>query len=119
MGAFELAVKRGIPCTVVDPRCPGNCSDAGDHSYIGPWAGWHFSRPQRVWLETHYAGVRGLAACQAYVESCTFADEFPNRRLDDGRPVRDFEDLVLWLQEHHPASKTGFLGFQGANLAVY
>ena len=35
--AFELSVKRNIPCIVLDPRCPG-----GDRP--APWNDWHVSR---------------------------------------------------------------------------
>lgn len=61
--AFELAVKRQIPCTVLDPRCPG-----GGHP-SAPWSEWRVSRPQRVWLKAN-CGLRSYAACQAYVASC-------------------------------------------------
>mmetsp|Transcript_15869 Transcript_15869/g.49344 ORF Transcript_15869/g.49344 Transcript_15869/m.49344 type:complete len:435 (-) Transcript_15869:58-1362(-) len=174
--AFELGVKRRIPCTVVDPRCPG-----GD-APVGSWHGWRLTKPQRAWLETNLTGVRGFAPCQAYVESCpirqcqafapadlstagqearawwaqvvgscrvvvglhpdqatgsilqlalafgrpyaavpccTFADDFPERRLADGRPVRTFDDLVEWMRAHDAATELDFLGFHGKNLVVF
>eukprot|EP00403_Amphidinium_massartii_P023889 CAMPEP_0178399834 /NCGR_PEP_ID=MMETSP0689_2-20121128/15481_1 /TAXON_ID=160604 /ORGANISM="Amphidinium massartii, Strain CS-259" /LENGTH=432 /DNA_ID=CAMNT_0020020617 /DNA_START=22 /DNA_END=1317 /DNA_ORIENTATION=+ len=152
--AFELAVKRGIPCTVVDPRCPGS-SEGQSSLAAAPWRGWRLTRPQKMWLEAQAnKGLRGYAACQAYVETCpirqccaavspecaaegsadrqlwfevigdccaviglhpdqatggvvelarafgrpfsvvpccTFADDFPERRLQDGSPVRTYD----------------------------
>mmetsp|Transcript_115248 Transcript_115248/g.223989 ORF Transcript_115248/g.223989 Transcript_115248/m.223989 type:complete len:515 (+) Transcript_115248:45-1589(+) len=176
--AFELSVKRRIPCTVVDPRCPGNTEGLE----VGPWIGWQLSKPQRLWLEATLPGTNGFDACQAYVESCplrqccacapadlvaadekdrlfwakvagdcrvvvglhpdqatgsvlelarvfgrpfavvpccTFADDFPNRRLKDGRPVRTYEELVEWLRAYCPATDVDFLSFHGKNLVVY
>jgi len=175
--SFELSVKRKIPCTVVDPRCPGGDSSASS------WKGWQLSRGQRSWLESSVPGLRGYAECQAYVESCplrqcramvvasefahaeaprrewwseivgkccvvaglhadqatggvmelghafckpwavvpccTFADEFPERQLDDGRPVRTYDDLVEWLRTRFAKVEVDFLPFYGKNLAVY
>lgn len=175
--AFELSVKRQIPCTVVDPRCPGNSEGP-----VGPWRGWQLSKAQRLWLQATLPGTSGFAACQEYVESCplqqccacapadladagekdrlfwaqvagdcrvvvglhpdqatgsvlelarafgrpfavvpccTFADDFPNRRLADGRPVRTYEELVEWLRAYRPATEVDFLSFHGKNLVVY
>eukprot|EP00930_Biecheleria_cincta_P009040 TRINITY_DN110668_c0_g1_i1.p1 TRINITY_DN110668_c0_g1~~TRINITY_DN110668_c0_g1_i1.p1 ORF type:complete len:453 (+),score=64.37 TRINITY_DN110668_c0_g1_i1:114-1472(+) len=59
--AFELSVKRQIPCTVLDPRCPGGGQPAA------PWHGWHVSRPQRHWLKSLGSGLRSYSACQEHV----------------------------------------------------
>jgi len=175
--AFELSVKRQIPCTVVDPRCPGNIEGP-----VGPWSSWRLSKAQRLWLKATLPGMNGFAQGQAYVESCplrqccacapndlaaaeekdrlfwaqvagdcrvivglhpdqatgsvlelarafgrpfavvpccTFADDFPNRRLADGRPVRTYEELVEWLRACSPATEVDFLSFHGKNLVVY
>lgn len=183
--AFELSVKRQIPCTVLDPRCPGGGQPAA------PWHGWHVSRPQRHWLKSLGSGLRSYSACQEHVASsplrqcqatvgealaaaaqdsspgsnsasssswkevlgncrvivglhpdqatggvlelagvlgrpfavvpcCTFADDFPERTLEDGRPVRTYDDLVQWLQvQGGPSAKKDFLQFVGKNLVVY
>ncbi len=181
--AFELSVKRQIPCTVLDPRCPGGISPA-------PWTTWHVSRQQRLWFKT-CLGIRSYVECQEYVAKCplkqcqvgveeaieiaaarnqrntcntvntviredwedvlnckvvvglhpdqatggildlakvlscpfavvpccTFADDFPERRLGD-RPVRTYDDLVEWLLATESAEK-GFLMFFGKNLVVF
>lgn len=181
--AFELSVKRQIPCTVLDPRCPGGMSPA-------PWTSWHVSRQQRLWFKT-CLGIRSYVECQEYVAKCplkqcqigveeaieiaaarnqrntcdtvntviradwedvlnckvvvglhpdqatggildlakvlscpfavvpccTFADDFPERRLGD-RPVRTYDDLVEWLLATDTAEK-GFLMFFGKNLVVF
>ncbi|CAE8590557.1 unnamed protein product [Polarella glacialis] len=60
--AFELGVKRGIPCTVLDPRCPGGGQPAAC------WHDWKLSRPQRLWLKAQ--GIRSYAAGQAHVAGC-------------------------------------------------
>ena len=62
--AFELSVKRKIPCTVLDPRCPGGGEPQST------WHDWHVSRPQRTWFKTEH-GIRSYADCQDYVaEKC-------------------------------------------------
>eukprot|EP00927_Polykrikos_kofoidii_P085710 TRINITY_DN938_c0_g1_i2.p1 TRINITY_DN938_c0_g1~~TRINITY_DN938_c0_g1_i2.p1 ORF type:complete len:619 (-),score=99.31 TRINITY_DN938_c0_g1_i2:571-2391(-) len=176
--AFEFAVKRRIPCTVIDPRCPGG----GDCLEATPWHDMRLSRPQRSWLETNVEHLHGFPACQQHVAKCpllqvcahvpkdctsmqddmhqrwnkltggcrvivglhsdqatgsvvdlalafgrpfavipccTFADDFPERRLTDGRPVRTYDDLVAWLQARSPSSEKAFLGFHGKNLVVF
>mmetsp|Transcript_96047 Transcript_96047/g.299104 ORF Transcript_96047/g.299104 Transcript_96047/m.299104 type:complete len:413 (+) Transcript_96047:107-1345(+) len=62
--SFELSVKRGIPCTVVDARCHGE--------ELAPcaWPDWQLSRGQRLWLQANVPGLRGFKACQAHVASC-------------------------------------------------
>lgn len=192
--AFELAAKRRIPCTVVDPRCPGRPDggcDSQDQAGIeapSSWTGFRLSRAQRLWLEANVPGVKGFAACQAYVESCplwqcratvpcgtnggladttvaialrerwsrvvgechlvvglhpdqatgavvelagefnkpfavvpccTFADDFPERKLANGSSVRTYDDLVAWLRAQSSGTKAGYLGFQGKNLVVF
>ncbi|CAJ1336313.1 unnamed protein product, partial [Effrenium voratum] len=59
--AFELSVKRQIPCTVLDPRCPGTTEPA-------LWQDWHVSRQQRLWLKSQ--GIRSYGDCQAHVLAC-------------------------------------------------
>ncbi|CAK0800075.1 unnamed protein product [Prorocentrum cordatum] len=54
----------------------------------------------------------------AVVPCCTFADDFPERRLADGRAVRTYDDLVQWLRAHGNA-EVDFLRFQGMNQVVY
>lgn len=70
--AFELSVKRGVPCTVVDPRCPGNGSgmEATLDARPARWKGWRLGRLQRAWLEANVPGISGFDACQAYIETC-------------------------------------------------
>ena len=58
--AFELSVKRSIPCTTLDPRCPG-----GGHPQ-STWRDWHVSRPQRTWFKVQH-GIRGYSDCQEYI----------------------------------------------------
>lgn len=62
--AFELAVKRQIPCVTVDPRCPG------DEFQLTRWEGFKVSKPQRTWLEQSVPKLSGYPECQAYVASC-------------------------------------------------
>lgn len=62
--SFELSVKRGIPCTVVDPRC------VGEELVPCAWPDWQLSRSQRLWLQANVPELRGFEACQAYVASC-------------------------------------------------
>ena len=172
--AFELCVKRQIPCVVLDPRCPGGDTDGG----AAAWKDWRVSRQQRLWFKSQ--GIRSYQQCQEYVANCplkqcqvpvetalkalrdqdeewkdvlkcevvvglhpdqatggilelaralgrpfavvpccTFADEFPERRLGD-RPVRTYDDLVEWLLAFEGTSpEKGFLMFFGKNLVVY
>lgn len=174
--SFELAVKLGIPCVVIDPRCPSV-------GKVEAWAGFKVSKPQRSWLEASLPGVNGYPACQAHVASCphlrqcsalvlpgcadqeattrawwtevvgnahvivglhpdqatggvldlatafgkafavvpccTFADDFPERTRPDGKPVRTYDDLVLWLKMRRSGTETSFLPFQGKNQVVF
>jgi len=61
--SFELSVKHGIPCTVVDARC------LGEELEPCAWPDWQLSRSQRLWLEANVAGLKGFKACQAHVAS--------------------------------------------------
>eukprot|EP00929_Paragymnodinium_shiwhaense_P087462 TRINITY_DN47637_c0_g2_i1.p1 TRINITY_DN47637_c0_g2~~TRINITY_DN47637_c0_g2_i1.p1 ORF type:complete len:493 (-),score=100.33 TRINITY_DN47637_c0_g2_i1:153-1577(-) len=175
--SFELAVKRKIPCIVIDPRCPGG----GEELQPARWEEMRLSKPQRSWLEANVPGLSGFPACQGYVASCpltqckafvtkscldpaaaeheawkalverccvvvglhpdqatggvvdlalaygkpfavvpccTFADDFPERQLDD-RPVRTYDDLVEWLKLRDRDVKVDFLSFMGKNLVVF
>lgn len=58
---FELSVKRGLPCTVVDPRC------GGEELQPSAWIDWQLSRTQRQWLEQNRQGVKGIEQCKAIV----------------------------------------------------
>lgn len=172
--AFELCVKRQIPCCVLDPRCPGGGSPAAE------WHDWHVSRQQRLWFKAA-KGIRSYVECQEFVAKCplkqcqvpvetaihalkngdeawedvlkcqvvvglhpdqatggivelamalkrpfavvpccTFADDFPERRLSGDRPVRTYDDLVEWLLTFQgTTAEKGFLMFFGKNLVVY
>lgn len=55
----------------------------------------------------------------AVVPCCTFADEFPERHLEQ-RPVRTYADLIEWLQvTAGPATRKDFLRFFGKNLVLF
>lgn len=171
--AFELCVKRHIPCCVLDPRCPGGGSPAAE------WQDWHVSRQQRLWFKAA-KGIRSYVECQEFVAKCplkqcqvpvetainalkngdeawedvlkcqvvvglhpdqatggivelatalgrpfavvpccTFADDFPERRLSGDRPVRTYDDLVEWLTFQGTTAEKDFLMFFGKNLVVY
>ena len=63
--------------------------------------------------------ARELGRPFAVVPCCTFADEFPDRRLERG-PVRTYADLVDWLQvAGGPATEKDFLRFFGKNLVLF
>ena len=142
--AFELCVKRQIPCVVLDPRCPGGESTGA------AWKDWRVSRQQRLWFKSQgirdqdeewrdvlkcevvvglhpdqaTGGIlelaRALGRPFAVVPCCTFADEFPERRLTGDRPVRTYDDLVEWMLAFEGTSpEKGFLMFFGKNLVVY
>lgn len=55
----------------------------------------------------------------AVVPCCTFADDFPNRRLFGGKVVRTYGDIVAWLKEQMCDTEVGYLSFYGKNLVVY
>jgi len=175
--AFELAVKRGIPCVVVDPRCPGVEGQQGlTLQAPAPWKNWRLSRQQRQWLKTS-RNISDFKECQAHIEAqplrqmrtlvpgdteslegwapilepltaviglhpdqatggvvrlagsfekvfavvpcCTFADDFPDRKLPSGQDVRTYDDLVSWLRSATPNTEVSFLPFQGKNLVVH
>lgn len=175
--AFELGVKRRIPCVVIDPRCPSEAST------IGRWENFKLSKPHRSWLEGTIAGLGGYPECQAYVANCpvrqsgsmvtkectdptskqytwwrdevirsckvvvglhpdqatggvldlalafgrgfavvpccTFADDFPERRLPGGQCVRTYDDLVEWLRLRGSGTETCYLPFHGKNQVIF
>lgn len=53
------------------------------------------------------------------VPCCTFAAEFPRRRLIDGRSVRSYDDLVAWLRQRDPGATASFLDFEGRNVVLH
>lgn len=173
--AFELSVKREIPCVVVDPRCPG------EEMKLQAWKEFRLSRAQRSWLQSNKKGLSNFNDCQQFVASCalrqckgfitkesvesgssrswwadavhgckvvvglhpdqatgavvdlalafdlpfavapccTFADDFPERMLASGAPVRTYDDLVEWLKARSLGTEVEFLPFQGKNLVVF
>eukprot|EP00928_Gymnodinium_smaydae_P089582 TRINITY_DN73523_c0_g1_i1.p1 TRINITY_DN73523_c0_g1~~TRINITY_DN73523_c0_g1_i1.p1 ORF type:complete len:499 (+),score=64.70 TRINITY_DN73523_c0_g1_i1:34-1497(+) len=174
--AFEFGVKRNIPCTVIDPRCPS------EPLKVEPWSNFKLSKPQKAWLEENVSGLKGFPECQAYIATtpvrqscgvvtpectkpgtdrfewwsqtikdaqviiglhpdqatggvvdlalafgrgfavvpcCTFADDFPDRELPNGDPVRTYDDLVEWLKLRGDGTESVFLPFQGKNQVVY
>ncbi|KAJ3242094.1 hypothetical protein HDU81_007848 [Chytriomyces hyalinus] len=65
----------------------------------------------------------GIAAKIPFVvvPCCVFKDDFPERKLRDGKHVCTTLDLVQWIKEKLPDGDvcTKFLDFQGKNMAVY
>merc|ERR1712216_926532 len=55
----------------------------------------------------------------ALVPCCTFAKEFPRRRLAKGQPVCSYEDLMKWLLELDPDAIVDHLPFEGRNAVIY
>lgn len=55
----------------------------------------------------------------AIVPCCTYSQEFPKRKLPDGRPVRKYEELIEYLQLKHPSIKSHQLEFEGRNTVLF
>eukprot|EP00929_Paragymnodinium_shiwhaense_P115186 TRINITY_DN83888_c0_g1_i1.p1 TRINITY_DN83888_c0_g1~~TRINITY_DN83888_c0_g1_i1.p1 ORF type:complete len:386 (+),score=45.84 TRINITY_DN83888_c0_g1_i1:241-1398(+) len=55
----------------------------------------------------------------ALVPCCTFAKEFPKRRLESGQAVRSYDDLISWLRELDPSASLQHLDFEGRNAVLY
>merc|ERR1711976_512493 len=55
----------------------------------------------------------------ALVPCCTFAKEFPRRRLKTGQSVGSYEDLIQWLLELDPGASLDHLDFEGRNIVIY
>ena len=53
------------------------------------------------------------------VPCCVFARLFPDRTLQDGKPVSSYEDLLDFLQEQDPSIQRTQLSFGGKNIALW
>lgn len=68
--AFELTVRRGIPCTVVDPRLP-----LGEPGKPSPCTSWQLSRAQHRFVSTILSGTSSqqtmeYARCVDHIAKC-------------------------------------------------
>ncbi|EDQ86005.1 uncharacterized protein MONBRDRAFT_28785 [Monosiga brevicollis MX1] len=55
----------------------------------------------------------------ALTPCCTYAKEFPKRRLANGTPVRSYSQLLDFLQQKHPSIQRCQLDFEGKNVCLY
>mmetsp|Transcript_467 Transcript_467/g.633 ORF Transcript_467/g.633 Transcript_467/m.633 type:complete len:120 (-) Transcript_467:43-402(-) len=54
----------------------------------------------------------------AVVPCCVFSKEFPKRRLKNGQPVKNYDDLVQWVMEKDDSIEKVILGFEGRNVCL-
>ena len=55
----------------------------------------------------------------ALVPCCTYSQEFPGRRLKNGKDVRSYNDLIVYLCEKNSDIQTSQLPFEGKNVVVF
>ena len=55
----------------------------------------------------------------AMVPCCVYPAEFPHRRLPDGTWVRNYEQLIEYLQSRSLHVRVATLPFEGRNQVVY
>ena len=55
----------------------------------------------------------------AVVPCCVYAQDFPKRKLADGRPVRTYEELLEYLQLLDPRIQRTQLDFEGKSILLF
>ena len=144
--SFELCCKRGISCTLLEPREVWLKSHQRRHLRKHPSIPCY--RHVRARLDAEFErsdiGAELLRHCSlavglhsdeateplvemalrrdlpfAVVPCCVFPAAFPMRRLQSGGTVRTYEAFCLWLLERAPGIESAFLPFAGRNRVIY
>ena len=144
--SFELACKRAIRCTLLEPREVWLKSNQRRHLRKHPSIGCY--RHVRARLDGDFErsdiGAELLRDCSlavglhsdeateplvemalrrnlpfAVVPCCVFPGSFPMRRLQSGGSVRSYDDFCRWLLERAPGIESAFLPFAGRNRVIY
>ena len=55
----------------------------------------------------------------AVVPCCVFHSKFPERKLQNGNSVVEYNDLIQFLLEKDPSIQIGFLNIHGRNKVLY
>lgn len=124
----EFAIQRNIPFALVSPAGQFVCGGSTRHpcspdSVSCPASA---SVPPQASHRLHplHSVTSHCARHWQQVPCCVYRKEFPKRRIPDGdsdgsRPVRTYEDLLVWLSLKHPRVRRQQLDFEGRNTVLF
>ena len=144
--AFELGLRKGLKCIVVDPRNPAKFESMSlprwQRKILAANPGFKLDHRQTVFSRDFCETIKdkkclviGMHPDQAtepivdlslefnkpfaVVPCCVFAHENPERRLQDGREPRSYEQFCQYLQEKNGNIKADTLDFKGRNVVLF